>query len=42
MNVLTLTGHLVTDAVRRITTRGLVCEFRLASKSLVAHGAGGS
>ena len=42
MNVLTLTGHLVTDPVRRDTTRGLVCEFRLASNPLVAQRAGGS
>ena len=34
MNVLTLTGHLVTD--RRDTTRGLVCEFRHASNPVVA------
>lgn len=33
MNVLTLTGHLVTDPVRRDTTRGVVCEFRLAVDS---------
>jgi single-strand DNA-binding protein len=30
MNVLTLTGRLVSDPVRRDTTRGVVCEFRLA------------
>jgi single-strand DNA-binding protein len=30
MNVLTLTGHLTTDPVRRDTSSGIVCEFRLA------------
>jgi single-strand DNA-binding protein len=29
MNVLTLTGRLDSDPVRRETTRGVVCEFRL-------------
>ena len=30
MNVLTLTGRLGSDPVRRETTNGVVCEFRLA------------
>ena len=30
MNVLTLTGRLGSDPVRRDTTNGVVCEFRLA------------
>lgn len=30
MNVLTLTGRLGDDPVRRDTTKGVVCEFRLA------------
>jgi single-stranded DNA-binding protein len=30
MNVLTLTGHLTADPVRRDTPRGVVCEFRVA------------
>jgi single-stranded DNA-binding protein len=30
MNVLTVTGRLVDDPVRRETTKGVVCEFRLA------------
>jgi single-strand DNA-binding protein len=29
MNVLTLTGRLTADPIRRDTTRGVVCEFRL-------------
>ena len=40
MNVLTLTGHLVTDPVHRDTTRGLACEH--ASNPVVAQHAGGS
>ena len=42
MNVLTLTGHLVTDPVRRDKPRGVICEFRLASNPVVAQHAGGS
>ena len=30
MNVLTLTGRLTADPVRRDTAKGVVCEFRLA------------
>lgn len=30
MNVLTVTGHLADDPVRRETSKGVVCEFRLA------------
>ena len=33
MNVVTLTGHLTADPVRRDTTSGVVCEFRLAVDS---------
>ena len=42
MNMLTLTGYLVTDPVRRGTPRGAVCEFRLASNPLAAQWVGGS
>jgi single-strand DNA-binding protein len=30
MNVLTVTGRLTTDPARRDTTKGVVCDFRLA------------
>jgi single-stranded DNA-binding protein len=30
MNVLTVTGRLTADPIRRDTTNGVVCEFRLA------------
>jgi single-stranded DNA-binding protein len=33
MNVLTLTGRLTADPVRRDTNKGVVCEFRLAVDS---------
>ena len=33
MNVLTLTGRLVSEPVRRDTVKGVVCEFRLAADS---------
>ncbi|MDO8392459.1 MAG: single-stranded DNA-binding protein [Actinomycetota bacterium] len=33
MNVLTVTGQLATDPIRRDTSKGVVCEFRLAVDS---------
>ena len=42
MNVLTVTGHLVTDPVRRDTTRDVVREFCLASNPAIAQRAGES
>ena len=42
MNVLTVTGHLVTDPVGRDTPRGVVCDLRHANIPVIAQCAGGS